>query len=132
MLAAQFWQAVIFRAARMAVYPDQPAFSIKKIWSDYADPEDMADEMKDLDGRLSSAGKVLIVTFDALDTVSRHWNRSTKLIDALLEVIWSLRVRRAIRAKVFIRPEQLNDENLRFIELPKLRSSAVQLEWSQT
>jgi hypothetical protein len=32
---------------------------------------------------------------------------------------------------VFVRPEQFNDETLRFIELPKLRSGSVELEWNQ-
>src|SRR5208282_5472622 len=42
-----------------------------------------------------------------------------------------LRVRRSIRTKIFIRPEQLNDNALRFVELPKLRSGRVELEWNQ-
>jgi hypothetical protein len=42
-----------------------------------------------------------------------------------------LRAYRAIKAKVFIRPEQLEDESLRFVELPKLRSGRVELEWRQ-
>jgi hypothetical protein len=130
--AAIFWQAIILRAARKIARPNEEPLSIKKIWTDYGDPEDLAEELRNLDATLEKMGRTLVVTFDALDTVSRSWNRSTKLIDALLEVIWSMRVRRAIKAKIFIRPEQLNDENLRFIELPKLKSSAVQLEWSQT
>jgi hypothetical protein len=76
-------------------------------------------------------GKVFLVTFDALDTIAREWKRSSLIIDALFEVIWSLRARRCIRAKAFIRPEQLNDEMLRFVELPKLRSGRVELEWTQ-
>jgi hypothetical protein len=71
------------------------------------------------------------VTFDALDTLSREWVRSSRLVDALFEAIWALRAYRAIKAKVFIRPEQLEDENLRFVELPKLRSGRVELEWGQ-
>lgn len=126
-----FWQAVIFRAARKAANPDEDYIPIKKILKDFSDPEDFSAELKEIDRKLSIEQKTLVVTFDALDTISRTWLRSTQLIDALLQVVWSLRIRRAIRAKVFIRPEQLNDENLRFIELPKLRSSAVQLEWSQ-
>ena len=53
------------------------------------------------------------------------------LLYALFEVIWALRARRSIRAKLFIRPEQLNDDALRFVELPKLRSGRVELEWKR-
>jgi hypothetical protein len=126
-----FWQAVIFRAAKKAIDPDGDYLSIREILKEYGDPEDFSAELKKIDRKLAEGSKTLVVTFDALDTISRTWLRSTQLIDSLLQVVWSLRIRKSIRAKVFIRPEQLNDENLRFIELPKLRSSAVHLEWAQ-
>lgn len=128
--AADFWLAVIMRAAKSACGATDE-ISIRDLMRDYADPEDWAQEIKRLDTQLATSSKILLVTFDALDTLSREWKRSSLLLDALFEVVWSLRARRAIRAKIFIRPEQLNDESLRFVELPKLRSSRVELEWSQ-
>ncbi|MCF7979352.1 MAG: hypothetical protein K9L82_15335 [Chromatiaceae bacterium] len=50
----------------------------------------------------------------------------------MLEVIWALRAYRTLRPKLFIRPDQLDDDALRFVELPKLRTGAVRLEWSST
>lgn len=129
--ASDFWLAVIMRAAKSAVHAQDEMPSIRELMTEYADPEDWAKEIKRLDNALTLGGKVLLVTFDALDTLSRDWKRSSLLIDSLFEVIWSLRARRSIRAKIFIRPEQLNDESLRFVELPKLRSSRVELEWTQ-
>ena len=129
--ASDFWLAVIMRAAKSACYPDEEMPPIRSLMAEYSDPEDWAQEIRRLDSRLTASSKVLLVTFDALDTLSRDWKRSSLLIDALFEVIWSLRARKAIRAKIFIRPEQLNDETLRFVELPKLRSSRVELEWTQ-
>lgn len=126
-----FWQAVILRATRSAIHPHQESESIRDLMKQFADPEDATQELKSLDNELNKLGKTLLVTFDALDTISREWRRSSQLTDSLFEVIWSLRARRCIRAKVFIRPEQLNDETLRFVELPKLRSGRVELEWSQ-
>ncbi|WP_297575360.1 hypothetical protein [uncultured Deefgea sp.] len=128
-LAFDFWQAVIIRAAR-SVFADENS-SVKQIMQEFSDPEDAQLEFKILDKKIAESDKILLVSFDALDTLSKDWKRSTLLLDALFEVIWSLRVRRAIRAKIFIRPEQLNDESLRFIEMPKLRSSCVELSWSQ-
>jgi hypothetical protein len=42
-----------------------------------------------------------------------------------------MRAYRAIRLKLFLRPDQLDDDGLRFVELPKQRSGVVRLEWSQ-
>ncbi len=129
--ASDFWQAVILRAAKSALNHEDEKPTIRHLMEQYADPEDWNKEIKSLDDRLTKSGHTLLVTFDALDTVSREWKRSSLLIDALFEVIWSLRARRSIRAKVFIRPEQLNDDTLRFVELPKLRSGRVELVWTQ-
>jgi hypothetical protein len=131
-LAFDFWQSVILRAAQSALEPEKALPTMKQTMQKYADPEDAAQEWKRIDLALKKNDNEVLVTFDALDTISRDWKRSALLLDALFEVIWSLRARHAIRAKVFIRPEQLNDKALRFIELPKLRSSAVELSWTQT
>ncbi|NMM26583.1 MAG: hypothetical protein HHJ12_04645 [Glaciimonas sp.] len=130
--AAQFWSAVIMRSAHSALTPNEDIAHIRTVINKYVDPEDFSEEIKRIDKQLEQAGKVLLVTFDALDTLSRDWKRSGQLIDALFEVIWSLRARRCIRAKLFIRPEQLGDDSLRFVELPKLRSGSIELTWTQT
>jgi hypothetical protein len=127
--ASDFWLAIIFRVAKSALNPEQEMDTIREIMQQ--DPEDLAKEFKALDERIAATKKTLLVTFDALDTLSRDWNRSSLLMDGLFEAIWSLRARRAIKAKIFIRPEQLNDETLRFVELPKLRSGRVELDWTQ-
>ena len=120
-----------FYGGKIALNRGDRIETIRQVMERFADPEDAANEFELLDNRLTSSGKTLLVTFDALDTISREWKRSTLLIDALFEVIWALRARRSIRAKLFIRPEQLNDDALRFVELPKLRSGRVELEWKQ-
>ncbi|HWG21538.1 MAG TPA: hypothetical protein VG225_13495 [Terracidiphilus sp.] len=126
-----FWQAVIIRAANAALQPREESRTIREVIETYSDPEDAERAIRALDDEFGKKGNVLLVTFDALDTLSRDWFRATRLVDALFEAIWTLRARRSIRAKVFIRPEQLNDESLRFVELPKLRSGRVELEWRQ-
>jgi hypothetical protein len=130
-LASDFWLAVILRAAKSAFNPDGEPPTIRSLMEGYADPEDWNKEIKSIDDALTKSKRTLLITFDALDTISREWKRSSLLIDALFEVVWSLRARRSICAKVFIRPEQFNDETLRFVELPKLRSGRVELDWTQ-
>jgi len=127
----KYWQAAILRAAKWALSEDEEPQPIREVMNRYSAPEDAEKELRILDKELTASGRILLVTFDALDTLSREWVRSSRLVDALFEAIWALRAYRAIKAKVFIRPEQLEDENLRFVELPKLRSGRVELEWGQ-
>jgi len=126
------WNVVVIRAARSVLDPSTALPTIKQMMSEFEDPEDLENELASLDRRISVSGKMLLVTFDALDTWSTDWKRSVALTDSLFRVVWSLRVCKSIKTKVFIRPEQLNDEMLEFVEMPKLRSGRVQLEWSIT
>jgi len=80
--------------------------------------------------RLRAEGRTLLIVYDALDTVARTWPRRRLLTEALLEVVWAMRAYQAIRLKLFLRPDQIEDDALRFVELPKLRTGAVRLEWS--
>lgn len=128
--ASKFWHAVIMRATKLALNPNKKT-AISDLMIQYAEPEEWSKQIQTYDDKLTQKGKTLLITFDALDTIAREWKRSGLLLDALFEVIWSLRARRSILAKIFIRPEQLNDESLRFVELPKLRSGRVELEWTQ-
>jgi hypothetical protein len=130
-LGLHFWNAVIIRSALSALNPNMDIPSVREMMSKYRDHEDFTTEMKRIDRALESSGKLLLITFDALDTLSREWRRSSRLIDALFESIWSLRSRTNIRAKLFMRPEQLSDDNLRFVELPKLRNRSIALVWTQ-
>lgn len=127
-----FWMAVILRAARSAVKARTDLEKLATLISKYADSEDLEAELSRLDAVIASRGELLLITFDALDTWSTDWRRSSALTDSLFRVVWSLRSFRSLKAKVFIRPEQLNDESLTFVEMPKLRSGRVQLEWSIT
>lgn len=129
--APEFWQAVIIRAARWALTKAEEPEQIREVMEKYSDPEDAEKELRFLDRQFAESGRTLLVTFDALDTLSREWVRSSRLVDALFEAMWALRASRSIKAKVFIRPEQLDDETLQFVELPKLRSGRVELEWGQ-
>ena len=77
-------------------------------------------------------GRTLLVVYDALDTISNEWPRRRLLTEALFEVVWAMRAYSWIKLKVFLRPDQIDDDSLRFVELPKLRTGAVRLEWTGT
>lgn len=82
--------------------------------------------------RLQAEKKSVLIIFDALDTVANSWPRRRLLTEALMEVVWAMRAYRGIRLKLFLRPDQIDDDALRFVELPKLRTGAVRLQWNDT
>ena len=129
--ALTFWQAVLLRSSLGAINDAEAEESIATFIDKYKDPEEFEARLRYVDRVLDTDNKTCLVLFDALDTLSREWAQLTKLTDALFEACWMLRARRRIRAKVFIRPDQLNDERLKFVELPKLRSGRVDLDWSR-
>lgn len=128
--AGLFWQAVIAGAALNVTEPDQ-RHPPKEMLDRFADPQDWADVMAEVDDKLVGRGETLLIVFDALDAISEDWKRLSGIIDALMASVWSLRGFNAIRAKLFMRADQLSELTLRFVELPKLRSGAAKLGWRQ-
>lgn len=129
--AGPFWQAVIAGEALKVIEPGQK-HNPKDMLDRFADPQDWADAMAEVDDKLTKRGESLLIVFDALDAISEDWGRLSGLIDALMRSVWELRGFNAIRAKLFMRPDQLSELTLRFVELPKLRSGAAKLGWGQT
>jgi hypothetical protein len=128
--AATFWRAVIAGQALDVTEPNQ-RHAPTDMLGRFADPQDWVDAMTEVDDALKNQGKTLLIVFDALDAISEDWGRLSGLIDALMRSVWELRGFNAIRAKLFMRPDQLSELTLRFVELPKLRSGAAKLRWGQ-
>jgi hypothetical protein len=125
-----FWWATILRAAKQtktgAVVDLDPMIEIAK------DAERRDKYLTVYDEELRAENHRLLVVFDALDTVAYTWPRRRLLTVALLEVVWMMRAYRAIHAKLFLRSDQIDDDALQFVELPKLRAGAVKLVWFPT
>ncbi|WP_458437686.1 hypothetical protein [Methylorubrum extorquens] len=129
--AVRFWQIVILRAALDAVGDSKGDHTLSDLAREFDDPELFERQMRHVDHELMRQEKSALVIFDALDTLAREWRRLTLLTDALFEAVWALRAMKGVKAKIFIRPDQLNDEGLRFVELPKLRNGRVELNWTR-
>ena len=127
--AKGFWWATILRAAARTAGDDPRLSALVHAAVDWETREDVIAEHEQ---RLRGNGKMLLVVYDALDAVATNWPRRRLLTETLLEVVWAMRAYRAIKLKLFLRPDQIDDDALRFIELPKLRTGAVQLAWSKT
>ncbi len=127
--AKSFWWASILRAVSRSA-GDSTA-KLSSFQSAAADWETREAILAGHENRLQKEGRILLIVYDALDRVATDWSRRRLLTEALLDVTWEMRAYRAIRIKLFFRPDQLEDDALRFVELPKLRTGAVRLEWSQ-
>ncbi|ATB29799.1 hypothetical protein [Melittangium boletus] len=128
--ARVFWWATILRAIDSSV--GRTARRPKEFLDVAANIEQREAMITAHARRLQAHGSTLLIVYDALDTLASSWKRRRMLTLALLEVVWAMRAWRAIRPKLFLRPDQLEDESLRFVELPKLRTGAVRLTWSGT
>lgn len=126
--ARAFFWATILRALAGATGPEVPELGeLMRVGHDIKEREL---RLASADASLQKSGQVLLIIYDALDTVATTWPRRHLLTQALLEVVWAMRAYRAIRLKLFLRPDQLEDDSLQFVELPKLRTGAVRLTWS--
>lgn len=84
----------------------------------------------DCDREISASGRNLVVLFDALDRLATDWDSIRKYLRALLMICLECRSRRAIRIKVFLRPDMEEDEAIwDFVDSSKLRASVVELVW---
>jgi hypothetical protein len=126
---ALLWRCVMLRALWSAS-GEEGSPTIGSMMTKYADPEEWEAACADADQKAQSGGKKVLILFDALDALSEDWTRLRDLIDALLEVSWSIRGYRSIRAKLFLRPDQMRDLGLRFVELPKMMAGATNLRWT--
>ena len=130
-LASLLWRCVLLRGMKSALHPGATPAKISELMRQYRDPEDWEQECGKADHKLAQDGGKVLVIFDALDGLAVEWERLRRLIDALLEVAWSTRGFRALRVKLFLRPDQMRDLGLRFVELPKLLAGATSLRWSK-
>jgi hypothetical protein len=129
-MAKAFWWATIVRAATQDS-GEEPLPTFPQLIEMISNWESREELLSRHDRRLRSAGRTLVVVYDALDMVATNWPRRQLLTEALLEVLWAMRAYHAIKLKLFLRPDQIDDDGLRFVELPKLRAGAVRLAWSR-
>lgn len=129
-LAPLLWRCVVLRSLLSAVRPEHKPPTISEMMRRYSDPELWENDCEEADRRVAQKGHKVLIIFDALDSIAMDWERLRALTDSLLEVAWTTRGYRAVRLKLFLRPDQLRDLGLRFVELPKLVAGATNLNWT--
>jgi hypothetical protein len=86
--------------------------------------------LQDIDADLNARGVYSVVLFDALDRAASEWRIASLLIRGLLEHALDMRPYRRLRAKVFLRTDQVDQSRVRdFPDASKVLSSAVDLSW---
>lgn len=125
--ARAVWRATVIHALQEAT--GHPPERISALAARLGSTEDWKDELEAGTQRLS--GRRLLVLFDAIDALSTDWDRLRMLVDELLKLAWGLRAVPSVRVKLFLRPDQLDELKLGFVELSKMRAKAANLDWSE-
>jgi hypothetical protein len=129
------WRAVVLGVVRTAVEPGRAA---PVSWSEQvaqvrADPGGSSEALRRLDARLAAEGRTMLVLFDALDRTSSAREDSSRWLAGVLELALDLRPTRAIRLKVFARPDMLDHPVVRgFPDASKMLQTRVSLTWDKT
>jgi hypothetical protein len=125
------WQAVL------AIHADFPApfpraqgkwTEMVKWVSEHA--EDYDNLLYQVDQRLAQDKKLKLVLFDGLDRLANDWQGIRPLAKALFQLTLDLRSSRALRLKLFVRPDMLEDPEIRaFPDFSKLLAKRITLTW---
>lgn len=123
------WKTVVLRQVAQGSLPGAG-------WGDWvswvtANPSQVATLLREVDGRMREAKQRHVVLFDALDRTADRRSDRLQLLRGLLELVLELRTWSAVRAKVFVRPDMLEDpEVIAFPDSSKVIASRVRLDWS--
>ena len=93
-------------------------------------PEATERLFQDRDDEFEWKGTYFLILFDALDRCADDWKDMYRAIRGLLQTTLELRSYRWLRAKVFLRPDQLDESKVaEFPDASKVFSAAVELNW---
>ncbi|MCC6156591.1 MAG: hypothetical protein IT350_00965 [Deltaproteobacteria bacterium] len=93
-------------------------------------PEWIERFLYDRDRTFESEGKSWVILFDALDRTASDWPTMNELVRGLLQAVLDLRPYRRLRAKCFLRTDQLNESEVAtFPDASKLMAEKAELDW---
>jgi hypothetical protein len=127
------WRAVILDSVRFVAHKQLP-LSLDETISRLQDNEQAYEaEMSILDEALLNKNIFALVLFDALDRLDDdNWDRIRELSRALFQLALSIRSFRAIRLKIFIRPDQFAaKQQFSFSDSSKITNDVVDLRWTR-
>lgn len=125
------WKTVLLRA----VAPDLFEGSAFKSWKARVqwvvdNPESVAERLRSHDSELARTNSRHLMLCDALDRTADAWAARHDLLKGLLQLVLELRSTKAIRAKVFVRDDMVQEAAvLSFVDSSKVLASRVDLTW---
>lgn len=137
LLSAGYKPEAIWRAVlRLGVGSVVDGMTGLKTWKErlqfVEDVEATETALLQADAQLGSQGRRIVFVFDALDKLADNWPQIRELTRSILRTALECRIFRGIRVKIFIRPDQYDDENVfNFPDASKLKAQSVRLEWNR-
>ena len=125
---AWIWRSVILKALAPTKGPDRLTDRVRWLMDD---PEEYTELIAASEMALLTSKRRTLIVFDALDVMANDWNTIRELTVGLARVALELVSSKAIRVKMFMRRDQFNDMRQKtFADFSKLRTAAVELDWS--
>ncbi|MEO5362066.1 MAG: hypothetical protein H7838_00360 [Magnetococcus sp. DMHC-8] len=81
--------------------------------------------------QLANNGQYGLIIFDALDRTSRDWKTMNRIVRDLLQTTLWLRDFSRLRAKIFLRPDQMERTVTAFVDASKILATRVELTWER-
>ncbi|WP_084536648.1 hypothetical protein [Azospirillum halopraeferens] len=126
------WRAVVLRWLAEIAGHQVPVTT----WMDTVawvkgNPEPFARIVEAANQKLVGEGQFGLIIFDALDRTSHDWGTMNLIVRDLLRVALWLRDLSRVRAKIFLRPDQMERTVTSFPDASKITSTTVNLTWDR-
>lgn len=124
------WQAIIFRAVQKFFQKPEGINLDSTLEKLKSSPNLFEETLFNADNELHKTGRNTLIIFDALDRLAENWHEIQILTASLMKLSLGLKSFRAIRTKIFIRPDQYSDPGIfQFPDASKLKNEHVDLSW---
>ncbi|HRE88278.1 MAG TPA: hypothetical protein PK095_03975 [Myxococcota bacterium] len=128
--AEDIWLGVVVRNVAAVSEEEVPSSSWPETVTWVAtQPEKVARLLEAADASLEKEGFGRLYVFDALDRTARDWASMDLILKGLLRLVLRLRSFGRLRAKVFLRDDQLTRAVSAFPDASKLTATMVELHW---
>jgi hypothetical protein len=126
------WRSVVIKwlapIVGETIVEDSWASSVQ--WID-ENPEQIARIVESANEKYLQAGRFGLIVFDALDRTSDDWDEMNRIVRDLLRVALWLRDFSHLRAKVFLRPDQMERTVTSFVDASKILATRADLTWER-
>jgi hypothetical protein len=122
------WRCILGSVLELpAPFPQKGEWKDKAVWV-HENTEIFETLLRKKDESLAAQGKMVMVLFDALDRVADDWKSIQPIANRLFRLALDARSLKAIRMKLFVRPDMLEDEAIiAFPDASKLIAKRIDL-----